>query len=260
MASRQRGFVHYLLVFITSLVSYPTLSASLNELKFYTEFAPPHSYKENAVVTGIAVDLLLAASKAVDDEVDISQVSMIPWDQAYKNAVSNSDSVIFSTVKTKPRDNLFYWAGPIKESLVVLLAITDSNISVDNLRALSNYKIGVIRDDIGEQLLLGKGVPFNAFHEAPDLSVLVKLLYLKRVDLIAYEEAAALFVAYKHGLDTSLFSPVSVLQSGEAYFAFNKGVDPKLVERLQKGIDRVKAKANNERESEYTRILNKYKQ
>ncbi len=203
--------------------------------------------------------MLLAASKAVDDEVDISRVSIMPWDQAYKNAVSNSNSVIFSTVKTKPRDSLFYWVGPIKESNVVLLARNDSNITVENLRALSNYKIGVIRDDIGEQLLLGRGVPFNTLHEAPDLSILVKLLYMKRIDLIAYEEAAALYMARKLGLDTSVFTPVSTLQQGDAYFAFNKGVNPELVQKLQKGIDKIKLKSKNNNESEYTKILNKYK-
>ncbi len=124
---------------------------------------------------------------------------------------------------------------------------------------MANYRIGVIRDDVGEQMLLELGVPREAMQEANYVTQLAEQLMKKRIDLLAYDESAALWFTSQAGLDPKLFKTVYILKEGELYFAFNKNVPKKLVDQLQKGIDILKQQTNEEGVTLHQAILNRYR-
>ncbi|MBF4376596.1 amino acid ABC transporter substrate-binding protein, partial [Vibrio anguillarum] len=66
-----------------------------------------------------------------------------------------------------------------------------SNIKLGEPLEITSYKIGVIKDDVGEQMLLQYGVPRDSMQEATDVTMLAEQLVKKRIDLIAYDERSA---------------------------------------------------------------------
>lgn len=255
----KRLFNSWVAAVISLLVSPYAVSGGLTDLEFYTEVGPPQNYEVKGKATGIAVDLLLAASENAGDKIKPSQITVLAWDKAYQKALSEPNAVIFSAMRTKHREHLFHWVGPIQPFHVVLLARKDTQIKVAGVQDLAKYKIGVIRDDIGEQLMLDMGTPRNSLHEAADAVTLIKLLYKKRIDMIAYGESPAKYWASTVGIDHQVFESVYTLEKGELYYALNKHIDQSLVEQLQQGIDKVKLAPDDGSANQYDKILSKYR-
>ncbi|MCK6263989.1 transporter substrate-binding domain-containing protein [Vibrio sp. ZSDE26] len=253
-------------VMLVILIFFPTSSSlahgegdDLGRLVFLTEEYPPANFMKNGELVGYSVDLLHAAAKEVGDNLDSGHMVLQTWSDAYRSALTSTNSVVFSTTRTEHREELFQWVGPIADVKVVVMARNGSNIQVNNPIDMAKYKIGVVKDDIGEQLLLDIGVPRAAMLEASDVVVLAELLTKKRIDLIAYSERTAYWYASQAGMNSELFKPIYTLKEGHTYYAFNKDSDPILVKKLQLGIDRVKEKTNENGVSQYQAILDKYR-
>ncbi|MBF4254708.1 amino acid ABC transporter substrate-binding protein, partial [Vibrio anguillarum] len=90
------------------------------------------------------------------------------------------DGVLFSTTRTSHREELFHWVGPIDEIKVAVIARKGSNIKLGEPLEITSYKIGVIKDDVGEQMLLQYGVPRDSMQEATDVTRLAEQLVKKR--------------------------------------------------------------------------------
>lgn len=234
-------------------------ATEMSDLTFYTEEYPPYNFENNGQITGIAVDLLLQASEQVGGQIANSQIIMQPWPRAYRSALLKPDSVLFSATRTQHREALFNWVGPIGDIRVSVLARSDTQIKIDQPIDLAKYRIGVIRDDVGEQLLLQLGIPRELMQEAANVGVLTELLLKNRIDLIAYNEQATHWWAIRAGYQAEDFATIYVLQQGLLYFAFNKGVDQQLLNDLQKGIDIIRDTSGKDGVNLYQAILNKYR-
>ncbi|MBF4343739.1 amino acid ABC transporter substrate-binding protein, partial [Vibrio anguillarum] len=105
--------------------------------------------------------------------------------------ILKKDGVLFSTTRTSHREELFHWVGPIDDIKVSVIARKGSNIKLGEPLEITSYKIGVIKDDVGEQMLLQYGVPRDSMQEATDVTMLAEQLVKKRIDLIAYDERSA---------------------------------------------------------------------
>jgi amino acid ABC transporter substrate-binding protein, PAAT family (TC 3.A.1.3.-) len=142
-----------LLVFSTT-----TVAANLGELDYITEVYPPFNYEERGELKGIAVDFLEAATEAAGDPVSRDQVKIQPWARGYATALSEPNTVLFSTTRTDEREDKFKWVGPITDTKIVVWAPKSKGITIDNASDFANYKVGVVRDDVGEHLLRSMGV------------------------------------------------------------------------------------------------------
>lgn len=229
----------------------------LRELSFYTESYPPANYVVDDKITGYSVDILLAASALVGEPVTLSQITLQPWARSYRTVLTHGDSVLFSTTRSEHREELFKWVGPILDIKVVVLARKDSDIVINDPIDMANYRIGVIRDDIGEQSLLALGVPRDSMQEASYVTVLAEQLMKKRIDLLVYSERAAYWWSRQVGINPDMFEPVYVVQEGQVYFAFNRDSDEEVVEKLQQGLEMLKSK-DESGISRYEQILEKY--
>ncbi|TMX45807.1 transporter substrate-binding domain-containing protein [Vibrio sp. Hep-1b-8] len=231
----------------------------LNQLNYLTEQYPPYNYQNDGVVQGIAVDVLAAASAHIESPVGLEAIQVQPWPRAYRTALIKPNTVLFSTTRTKLREHIFQWAGPISTTRIVVLAKRSRNIVINQTIALAQYRIGVIRDDVGEQLLLELGVPRDSMIESSVPDMLASQLAKDRIDLWAYEENVAKWWLKSAGYSTEEYEVVHVLREGELYFAFNLEVDRKLVSQLQKGVDALKKTVGESGVSRYQEILNKYR-
>jgi ABC-type amino acid transport substrate-binding protein len=231
----------------------------LGRIVFLTEEYPPANFRRNGELSGYAIDLLRAASEELGEDIDKKHIVLRPWPDAYKTVLTTENTALFSMSRTKHRESLFQWVGPIADGNIVILARRDTVIEITTPLDVAKYKIGVIQDDIGEQLLLEAGVPRGAMLEAKSVNVLAELLIKNRVDLIAYSEKAAYWYVKQAGLSSDLFKAVYTLKEGNTYYAFNKDTDPVFVQKLQQGIDKLKARVDENGVSQHQAILDKYR-
>ncbi len=252
--------IYHLLVALVMWLCSPHVLSNQHDLRqvsFYTEAYPPANYVHNDTITGYAVDILLEASALVGEPIERSQVVLQPWARSYRTVLTQENSVLFSTTRSKHREKLFQWVGPILDTKIIVLARKDAHVKIDQPLDMANYRIGVIRDDIGEQSLLALGVPRDSMQEALDVIVLVEQLMKKRIDLLVYSDNAAYWWSRQAGIDAELFEEVYVVKEGGLYYAVNRDTDKVIVDKLQKGLDLLKATDGSGR-SRYQEILDKY--
>lgn len=248
-----RTIVLFIVLMFCSAASY-----ALSDLRYYTEEYPPYNFTSNGKINGIAVDMLLQASQLVESEVDLKSIKLYPWPRDYRIVRSTPNTVLFSTARITHREPLFKWAGPIGETRIVVLAKKINNIEITQPSDITNYSLGVVLDDIGEQLAMKAGVPLERMDHANTAVPLVKMLYYDRVQLIAYEEQVVLWSIEKAGLDIDEFEVVGVLETVNLYYAFNLETSDVYVEKMQRGIDLLKQNKDSNGKSAYDNIVDKY--
>lgn len=231
--------------------------SDLRQLSFYTEAYPPANFLHDDKITGYAVDMLIEASELVGEPITLSQMTLQPWARSYRTVLTNKNSVLFSTTRSEHREDLFQWVGPIVDIRVVVLARKDANIKIENPLDMASYRIGVIRDDIGEQSLLSLGIPRDSMQEASYVTVLAEQLMKKRIDLLVYSERAAYWWSRQVGVNPDLFEPVYMVKEGFVYYAVNRETDKSVTEKIQKGLDMLK-EVDESGSSRYQQILDQY--
>lgn len=250
-----------LAVLSTMCVSFASLAkgtSDLRELSYFTESYPPGNYLKDGEISGYAVDILVEASKLVGEEIDLSQVTLQPWARSYRTTLTEDNSVLFSTTRSEHREKLFSWVGPITDIKIVVMARKDANIKISKPMDMAKYRIGVIRDDIGEQSLLEMGIPRAAMQEANHVTTLSEQLMKRRINLLVYAHRAAIWWSKEANVDPDLFESVYTLKEGEVYFAFNTSVSDEAKAKLQKGIDLLKNTKGESGTSLYQEIMSKY--
>jgi polar amino acid transport system substrate-binding protein len=233
-------------IFKTALVSIALIftthatASDFSELNIMTEDFPPFNYKQDGKAAGSAVDLLTNASAAVGKPITNDKINVMTWARAYKTVQSGPNALLFSMTRTESRENLFKWAGPIGENRVVIWAKKSSGIApFDNIKDNSE-KVGVVRDTVGDQLMVSAGATDGGLMRASKPEGASKMLISDRIKLWAYSENSGAQQLKDAGANIDDYEIVHVLKSSELYFAFSKDVDDSVIQLLQKGIDMVK--------------------
>ncbi|OAL60130.1 ABC transporter substrate-binding protein [Halomonas sp. ALS9] len=216
-------------------------SGTLTTLTFITEEYPPYNYIDNQQLTGISIDLLDAIFAATQTPLNRHDIRYYPWIRGYELALTQPNTVLFSTTRTPAREANFHWVGPIAQDRVVLLAHRDAPVTIESLsqaieRGLS---VAVIREDIGAQALLEAGYPERLLVPAIDNRSALNMLTRGRVDLWAYSEDVAVWIAESEGYPKDELIPIHTLSESSLYFAINQATDHRLVTLMQQALDRV---------------------
>jgi polar amino acid transport system substrate-binding protein len=222
------------------LISPLTSASELDKLDYITESYPPYNFKSDGELKGIAVDLLLAATKKASASLTAQNIKVFPWPRAYNMATLGPNIVLFSTTRTEEREQRFNWAGPISPTRIVLLAKKSSAIVINSADDIKKYTVGAIPNDIGDQLIKKAGVDSSAIKHIAKADSLAKMLEADRIKLWAYEENVARWFIKEAGLNNSDFEAVYTLKESDLYYAFSKDIDISTLELLQKAIDDVK--------------------
>ncbi len=236
----------------------PVSASALESLVYYTEEYPPFNYREDGEIKGIAVDLLREAAALSGDTIPDNNIILLPWSRSYRSALLKENSGLFSTTRTPHREELFQWVGPIDVTQVTVMARKGSGIVIKEPLDIGKYRIGVMRDDVGEQMLFTLGIPKESIQEASNVSRLIEQLYKNRVDLIVYDQRSANWLVDKAGYSKDSFESVYVMQQREIYYAFNKSVDEKIIKQLQKSLDALKTTTDTNGINRYQAIIKDY--
>ncbi|PKG39019.1 substrate-binding periplasmic protein [Psychromonas sp. Urea-02u-13] len=246
-----------MLCFVLLGLSIPQISLShpFDKIKCLTENYPPYNFFQDGRLQGIAVDLLDVMLKKIKADTDVQEIEVMPWARAYHDVLYNSDTCIFSTTRTEKREKLFKWVGPIASTTIALIAKKNSNIYINSARDLSNYRIGVVREDIGEQLLLAAGMQLKDLKRLGGVHATrrsINKLNFDRIDAWAYEKNVALWEIKKNGFNSDDYLVVYKLFDGNLYYAFNIETPDELILELQTAFDEIKE------EGIHQKIMDKY--
>ena len=207
-----------------------------------TENYPPYQFEAEGKLQGIWVDVLVEVLKRMDAKQSRDDIKLIPWARGYQTVIKNSSTCLFNMIRTKERENLFKWAGPVTSGIHVLIALKNSNIHVESFEDLNQYKIGVVKDDFGESILFSHGIKKKnllfSFGENAAKEIILEL-NKEIVDLWFIEHISARWILKKYMFNTNDYKTVYKMAPVDGYFAFNKTTPVNLIAAFQKQLDAV---------------------
>ena len=238
---------NFLLLLTISLFSVISSHAyALEKINIMSEEYPPYNYTiktndDKKFLTGYAVELLVTVFKKINAPQSREKIKVLPWARSYKLAQTEGlQNMLFVTTRTKERETLFNWVGPIVEFSIVILAKKDSNINSLTKKDLNNYSYTTVRDDIGDILLSSHGVLDKNIERRNNFGLVLKAVDAGRADMIAYAKTPAMALIRKNKKDPKDYKVVYKLQTSYLYYAFNKSVDQKILDAYQQGLNEVK--------------------
>ena len=225
------------------LLILPLQASELDKLNFITEEYPPYNYQVNGQLRGTSVDILQSILRHSQSAQSIHDVRVLPWARGYDTTLEFPDTVLFSTTRSRTRDHLFEWVGPLAAGRVVLLARRDSAIQFDSIADLisAGHSVVALREDIGQQVLQEAGVPESQIRTAVNNLSAMHMLARGRVDLWAYGEDVAHWLLQENGQNLADYETVLLLTEDPLYFAVNRQSDPAAVKALQQALDQLRS-------------------
>lgn len=218
------------------------------ELEYMAEDYPPANYVENGELKGASVELLHAIWEQMG--VKPQPIRVYPWARGYERVKTRKNHVLFTMSRTPKREKLFQWVGPIFTARHVLVGLAESEIKIDSMADAKKYRIGTIRDDIGETLLLDAGIERENLQSVSKLELNMKKLVKKRVDLICQSQAAVREIIALKAYQPERFKTYFVINEMGNYYAFHRDTPPALIRRFQTALDQIRP--------QHERILKKY--
>ena len=231
-----------LLSFAAQALTPEEAARKLEAMDWYSEEYPPYNFKgKDGLPTGMAVDILMAAFKKIGVSVVAADIRIVPWNRSYKYIQNKSGTALFSMTYTPEREKIMKFVGPVIPSNVSVIAPKKNKISARSVADLSKLKIGVVRDDIGDQLIRKAALSDDAIVRKNSLKQLLYLLGTGRVDAVAYATGVFSHAVKKSGGGSGRYKEVLVLKKGQLGYAFHKSTADDVLAPLQKAVDALRA-------------------
>jgi len=206
------------------------------QFKFISAEYPPYNYTENGSLTGFAPELL----KEICNTMNVPfEVEVMSWNEGYSLTQQLDNAVLFSTVLTADRKDLFKWAGPITQADWLFYSNAQSQIELNSLEdAKSVSSIGVLEDCAAEQYLIQKG--FTNLVYCNDSKDKFDKLLKGEIDLVPATKITADVVLESLNSNIYHVRDQITIMTDFVYFAFNKNVPDEVVADFQNEIDKFK--------------------
>ncbi len=245
------------LVFLISLFFSSSLycaqAITANNLVYLSENFPPHNFIKDNNLKGASVEILeliwkkMGASKTRDD------IEIMPWARGIKRLENESNTVLFGMGYSQERANKFHWVGPYYTHSLALISKKSKQLKINRIEDAKQFYIGVVREDMGHQILLKRGFPSQRLDLSSDIDILYKKLNYDRFDVICYVEHSFINYLTANKLNQHLFEPIFQISNMRSGFGFNKNIPSDLIEKFQHSLDELID------ENKVNLILNKYK-
>jgi len=223
-----------MVVFLIFLLS--VTSGLAQELTIISEENPPFNFIKDGIPTGSSTEVVREIMRRLDLSAEIQ---VLTWARAYQLALSQPNVILFSTARTKEREPLFDWVGPIYKVRFGFYARKGAGpypsclAEARKVGAIATYK-----DDVREQLLKSQGFTNLDSSKSPHSNL--KKLLSGRVDLWLYSNLGVRSVAGQIGIDPNSVEMVLPFKDLYAYIAISKGTPPAVAKKWQATLDDMK--------------------
>jgi polar amino acid transport system substrate-binding protein len=224
-------------------------AAMAGPLSIYTEVSIPQQIQNaDGSLSGISVDTVREIQKRVGNH---DPIELVPWARGYHEALTRPDVLLFSTSRTREREELFHWVGPLDELVYCFFVRADSAVaihSLDDARKLG--AIGVYLSDFRDLYLTRAG--FANLDRVSDQVANVKKLMNGRIDALVSSTTGIAELAKSAGYPVSDFQPAFPFLRTQLYLAFSKGTPPATVAAWSDALKAMK------KDQTFERIYRKY--
>jgi polar amino acid transport system substrate-binding protein len=228
-------------------------SSPPGQLTLITEDFPPLNYVENEVAQGPSVEIVQAiqAKLGLDNKIEV-----YPWARGYKMTGENVNTAIFSTSRTKEREDLFKWVGPIAVKKYTFYAKTGSGIKITSLEDAKAYRIGVQLEGVTELDLKTAG--FTNLDPVSTQAENLEKLRLGRIDLWYADSGSVIAICKQAEVNIQELEPLFVVREGLMYIAFNKDTDEHIIKAWQAAFDELYREGSIKKIFEQNQLENFY--
>jgi len=237
-----------LFFFIYLSVLTPLKAVEPKDITYMTENYPTSNYVDKGELKGYAVEILKAMWKKMG--VPDQPIQVLPWARGFSMTQTLPNHMLFAMARNEERENLFKWVGPIYNANLKLFSLSDKNLKLKDINEAAKFRVGVIRNDIGDTILVSAGFPDSALTRVASLRQLIMMLKTNRIDMICITERS---MKNEFTRDKSLnfkYKPVIFVKELKIYYAFNRSTDDEIISRFQTALTSI----NEERKS----IIQKY--
>ncbi|OIQ49319.1 Bacterial extracellular solute-binding protein, family 3 [Pseudodesulfovibrio hydrargyri] len=203
-------------------------------ITYLAEVYRPFIYMDKGRPVGLAVDLL----KLLWQEMNVPEqpIEVMPWPRIYESGQWNRHVAIFSVYRTKEREKLFKWVGPIAKGRQGLFCLCSRGLEMRSPGDMTGLGIASLRDTASTSKVLQAGIiptyAANAEHA-------VQLLRSGRVDAIALDETRFRRTIAAMGFSAKDFETALILSEDPLYYAFSPDAEDTLIDRFQRALDAV---------------------
>lgn len=202
-------------------------------IKAYTEDWAYHNYLDkDGNVTGASTEILREISKLSKVTIEFD---LVPWARAYKSALKEKNSCVYTTTFTPEREPLFKWVMPISYTRDYMYRKKENSHitakSLDDVK-MKQYLVGVTKEDVNEQILLNlEG--FN-LDSSPTRDSIRKKLHSGRIDLWFASEDEVVYE--KDAKNSTEVTPLFLAMESPMGLACNKSIPDEIIVKLQEAL------------------------
>ncbi len=223
----------YVVIITISLFLSLRGASAAEDLTIYTEPLAPVHFEQDGHIVGIATEIV---REIVRRAGYTAHFEMYPWNRAYYLVQKNPDSLIYTLNRTRKREHLFKWIGPILHKKTYLYKLRGrDDIQLKNFEDAKEFTTAVI---LGHSLTLQ--LKDLGFHDGKQIiitsnkTIQTKVFLEKRCDLITGNEYTIYRAMQAAGLTMEAVKPALLLGSSSYYLGASLNTSDMVVNRLQK--------------------------
>lgn len=207
------------------------------ELRILTTEVPPLAFTRDGQVTGFCVEVVKAIQQRLGDSTPIE---VLPWSRAYQIGLTEPNVVLVCPKRTRERESLFKWVGPVLESRTSFYARAGSGIRIASLAEAKQFS-GILlpRAFYTHTFLQGEGFS-NLVVSETSLTAMLMLL-AGRQPLLAMDELQVPDLLVRARVDGDAVEQVYRVAPAISYLSFSRALPDELVRRWQSELLRLKA-------------------
>lgn len=224
------------------------------ELITVTENLPPLQFtNQDKHVDGATTEIVRTLLTKAEIESDIF---IFPWARTYEIAKKRKNTLVYSLVRSKEREDDFIWIGELYKIKAYLTKLKSrDDLQVKTLVEAKQYKTGIIRLDIAENFFRNHGfTETKNMILASNYNVLWRWLYSGRVDFAVTNNLIwkeKILEINENPEQLELYYELEDFSSN-MYLAASKTTDPEIVTKL------IRAYQLMVKEGEISQILQKW--
>jgi polar amino acid transport system substrate-binding protein len=222
-------------LFITCIFFLSTHAAA-QELTVITEEYPPINFLEKGIITGSSAEVVREVLRRLNLP---DNITILPWVRGYNLLKSRPNVVLFSTTRTKERERLFHWIGPLCTARNGFYKIKGSAVRINSLEDAKRVgSIATYKEDFREQLL--KSLGFKNLDSSKSAKSNLKKLMSGRVDLWISDSLGMPSIAQRSGVDPSDLELVFTINEVNDYIAISKETSKEIVKMWRATLQAMK--------------------
>lgn len=190
----------------------------------------PYYYKDHRRISGFARDIVDKVTKHARVSAEFG---FDVWSRVYQEGMDTPNTIIAGVGRRPDRENLFHWIGPInKKQNIYAYGLKSSDTNVQSINDVGDYLTAVERNMYYHDFMIQMGFE-NQTYAVSDVSSLIKLLMVGRVDFILLEKERMEVEFARLGYNLDDIEAKALAFSAQSYMTLSKSSDEELAKKLK---------------------------